>query len=501
MALAAHTVRRTAIYYWRRRSPTALGGKTFLISLQTPDPSTARRLTALVTAESARAFQDMAEGRCDHAGTVDRLRAVIQAELGQPLPVRRPPQAKPQPKSDAQPTVEVYSTSTKAVTARLMAQKRKAGMSEAMILQMTKVFDLFREITGIQDMRLLRQHHLAAFVDALELLPQSYRKSPKDRAKPIRQIIEENKGSAGKGLSVTTINRNLDYLGQLFTKARADGLQSVASLDLGALRQRKTVRDRDERPAFTANDLQSVFAHPVWHGWKDKIRWQEVGTRLVQDGLYWVPLIAALTGARREEIAGLKAEEITVIDGLPAMLLAPNANRGLKTLAASRTLPLHPQLIELGLPDHAARQIAKHGDDADLFPDLRPRNGTGFGDQLEYRFRALVQKQLNGNPEGKVFHSLRHYVATELGRMPAVPEAVRKDVLGHSGGSLTAERYTETAPLAVKLEAIRQLRSSTRGVARARCKARPCIAALRRADGRNRGRRADRPEVDVGVGR
>lgn len=457
MALAAHTVRRSAIYYWRRRSPTSLGGKTFLISLQTPDPTTARRLAALVTAESARAFQDMIEGRCDHAGTVDRLRVVIQAELGQPMPVCRPQQAKPQPKSDAQPRIETYSASTKAVAARLMAQKRKAGMSEAMILQMTKVFDLFREITGVQDMRQLRQHHLAVFVDILEQLPQSYRKSPKDRGKPIRQIIADAKGPEVRRLSATTINRNLDYLGQLFTKARAEGVPSVGNLDLGALRQRKALRERDERPAFTADDVQKLFAHPVWHGWKDKIRWQEPGLQLVQDGLYWVPLIAALTGARREEIAALKAAEITVIDGLPALIIAPNANRGLKSLTAKRDLPLHPQLVDLGLSDYAARQIARHGPQADLFPDLRPRKGTGFGGRLDYRFRKLVQTRLNGNPDGKVFHSLRHYVATQLGRIADLPEAVRKDIMGHAGGSITSERYSETTPLTVKAEAIRQL--------------------------------------------
>ncbi|WP_376873377.1 DUF6538 domain-containing protein [Albirhodobacter sp. R86504] len=433
MALAAHTVRRSAMYYWRRRSPAALGGKTILISLQTPDPNTA----ALMTAESARAFQDMIEGRCDHAGTVDRLRVVIQAELGQPLPFRRPPQAKPQPKPDAQPTVEVYSTSIKAIAARLMAQKRKAGMSEAMIAQMTKVFDLFREITGVQDMRLLRQHHLAAFVDVMEQLPQSYRKSPKDRNKPIRQIVADAKGPEVRRLSVTTINCNLDYLGQLFTKARAEGVPSVGNLDLGALRQRKTLRERDERPAFTAQDVQKLFAHPVWHGWKDKIRWQEPGLRLMQDGLYSAPLIAALTGARREEIAALKAAEITVIDGLSALIIAPNANRGLKSLTAKRDLPLHPQLVDLGLIDHAARQIARHGPQADLFPDLRPREGSRFGGQRDYRFRKVVQTQLDGNPDGKVFHSLRHYTATQLGRIPNLSEAVRKDIMGRSPRSAT----------------------------------------------------------------
>jgi len=181
------------------------------------------------------------------------------------------------------------------------------------------------------------------------------------------------------------------------------------------------------------------------------------GVQLVQDGFYWVPLIAALTDARREEIAALKAAEITVIHGLPALIIAPNANRGLKSFTAKRDLPLHPQLVDIGLSDHAARQIARHGPQADLFPDLRPRKGTGFGGRLDYRFRKLVQTRLDSNPDGKVFHSSRHYVATQLGRIADLPEAVRKDILGHAGGSITSERYSETTPLAVKAEAIGQL--------------------------------------------
>ena len=63
------------------------------------------------------------------------------------------------------------------------------------------------------------------------------------------------------------------------------------------------------------------------------------------------------------------------------------------------------------------------------------------------------------NPEGKVLHSFRHYVATQLGRIEGLREQVRKDILGHAGDSITAERYSETTPLAAKLAALRQLPS------------------------------------------
>jgi integrase len=322
---------------------------------------------------------------------------------------------------------------------------------------MTRVFELFAEATGLADIPELQQAHVAKFVDFLHQLPATYRKSPKDRDKPLSQILAEASGKS-TGLSATTISRNLDYLGQLLTRAKSEGFANATQIDLGSLRPRKTKRDRDERPAFTADDIQRLFGHPVWQGNLPKQKWQEPGPTVSPDGLYWVPMIAALTGARREEIAGLKAADITLIDGMPVIQIAENANRGLKTLASTRTLPLHPQLIELGLVEQAREQLRMRGADADLFPDLRPpQSGTKFGDQLDYRFRLLVQNRLNGNPEGKVFHSLRHYVTTQLGRMSGVPEHVRKDILGHVGADITSERYSERATLAAMAEAIRQL--------------------------------------------
>ncbi|MDQ7263486.1 site-specific integrase [Paracoccus sp. PS-1] len=456
MALAAHLVRRTATYYWRRRLPAALGAKVLLISLRTSDPARARRLGPLVTAESNRAFDDFAAGKADYEAVLAHLQMVIRREsmdlATEAAP--RPAIARSEP-IPARPKADPYGPALKALVGRLMDQKRAQGMSEAQVGQMTKVYGLFSEITGVRDIRQIKQAHIAQFVDVLRQLPPTYRKSPKDAKKPLSQIISENKGPAG--LSTTTINRNLDYLNQLFTKARSEGFANVASLDLSGLRQRKTTRDRDDRPAFTAPDLQKLFLHPVWQGRAGKGRWTEAGTTIIKDGLYWLPIIAALTGARREEIAGLKQDDLQTIDGIPALHIRANANRGLKTLSSARALPLHPQLIELGLLGHAALMAQRSRNQGDLFPDLRRKSGGKFGEAIDYRFRMVVAQQLGDAGHGKVFHSFRHYVATQLGRLSDVKDQTRADILGHAGGSITAERYSEPTPLPIMLNALSKL--------------------------------------------
>ena len=140
----------------------------------------------------------------------------------------------------------------------------------------------------------MRQEHLARFIDVLNQLPKSYRKSPKDRLKTLAQILDAAQGKP-VGVSPTTINRNIDYIGQLLKKARSEGFASVVMLDPGSLRERKSRRDRDQRPVFTLEDIGKIFSHPIWHGWKSKRHWQEPGPNLIRDGLFWVPMIAALS--------------------------------------------------------------------------------------------------------------------------------------------------------------------------------------------------------------
>lgn len=58
----------------------------------------------------------------------------------------------------------LYDPDITALIERLMAQKRKIGISEQMIDQMTKVFRLFAEATEITDIRQIRQAHVAKLI-------------------------------------------------------------------------------------------------------------------------------------------------------------------------------------------------------------------------------------------------------------------------------------------------------------------------------------------------
>jgi integrase len=67
---------------------------------------------------------------------------------------------------------------------------------------------------------------------------------------------------------------------------------------------------------------------------------------------YWLPWLAALSGARIGEVAQLWGSSIGRVDGIDAMQITAAADGGsLKNAVSERSVPIHPALIERGLLD------------------------------------------------------------------------------------------------------------------------------------------------------
>lgn len=121
--------------------------------------------------------------------------------------------------------------------------------------------------------------------------------------------------------------------------------------------------------------------------------------------LYWIPIVSAFTGARREEIAGLLAKNVKVVDGVDCFLI-----EGGKTIDARRVVPIHPTLKALGFMEYA--QKVQTLNEEYLFPHLVDgANGRGknAGRQFAKWLEACGIKE-----NRKVFHSFRHTVITRL---------------------------------------------------------------------------------------
>lgn len=69
----------------------------------------------------------------------------------------------------------------------------------------------------------------------------------------------------------------------------------------------------------------------------------------IGDPLFWAPLIAQHQGMRMEEILQLGPDDFGWNQCIPYLKIQHNIINGLKPLSSARTLPIHPQLIKLGL--------------------------------------------------------------------------------------------------------------------------------------------------------
>ena len=412
------------------------------------------KLMSLLIAGKAATWNRQGEALADIDASADDLwDRASQLLTSEPESPSVPPQLPPAPEVDA----VTLAPDMLAVVSRMNEMKRSEGIEEKTLRQYESFVGPFTTLTGISDVRLIRQTDATGFRAALYKLPKSWGKSPADR----NATREEIMARAAKlppekvGLSIGTINRHLEHLGQIVEWASDEGIAVNPKLKPGKLRRKDTVRDCDEKQAFTVAELRLLFKSPVWTGSKSEYHQTDPGTDIYRNGIYWSPLIGAYTGARREEIAGLAPADIFERDGIPCLSIEDSEVRRIKNISSKRIVPIHSHLIALGFLDFVETARAKG--QAELFPDLREPATGKHGRKLGRRMRQIVNKTFGTEGAGLSFHSLRHYVQGTLEHVPEVTDKVLRDIVGHEGKDTHERTYSKPTPPAVLQAAIERL--------------------------------------------
>lgn len=448
MPIATHVIRRGSYYSWRRKS----GGIVIQLSLGTSCPKAARRIAVLITAASEGVWDDMIGQKITQEQAIAAIRGSM---MGGGLLAAAVGHTAPSSVQEERLEVAGVDPSVTAVAARLTAVQLRTGAANAESCEsIRKCAALVEEATGVTDIRDLRQHHVVWLLDLLDRLPVSYRKSSRERDMSLESIAKKAEAEGKEvGLSVATINRTLAHFAQIVKRADNEGLAINAKLKPTALRRKRTKKSRADRLAFTADHLKAIFTGPVWQGCLNVARRHRPGHQIIRDGLYWLPLVAAYTGARREEIAGLRPSDVRKVDGIWCISIEENEHRSVKTEAGTRIIPIHPHLLELGI-----LECAKQDGDL-LFPSLyRKSPGAALGDCIDYNWRHVLKHRL---PEAdlarRCFHSFRHSVIDQLEAMDDVRDRTIKAIIGHAPDSITSKIYGSEATPAAMLKAIERL--------------------------------------------
>jgi integrase len=146
---------------------------------------------------------------------------------------------------------------------------------------------------------------------------------------------------------------------------------------------------------------------------------------------YWLPLLALFTGARKGELAKLRAKDVAKDDATGCYMLSitedKQEGKSLKTASSWRTVPVHPELTRLGFLDLV--EAAKVRGDADwLLPTVSTARALGTWGE---RFGRTLEKLGIGDRKG--MHSFRHCFKDAL-RAAGVSEDLSDALTGHSGG-------------------------------------------------------------------
>ncbi|RZK00016.1 MAG: site-specific integrase [Novosphingobium sp.] len=313
----------------------------------------------------------------------------------------------------------------------------------------------------------MQQDDLDRFVALLDRLPaRSHHKCERHKDMTLEEICDEADEmlKAGKlspdeiGLMPPTTNRHFRFLRSLCEWVRKRAPQ-MAELNWDSYIFADDRDSRDQRPAFTPAQGQEMFTLPIWTGCDGADRRNHPGPYIFHDAGYWLPLMCWYSGARREEIAKLMTADVLLEDDVPYLNIAVTASGRLKNARSVRIIPIHGELLRLGLLDYV-EAIRNEGYQI-LFPDLLP--GTSrqrMGDVYYKRYWRSVAKHLPFLQPGQALHSHRHMVSTQLKDAEVFPEK-RNDLLGHGSKNPMADRYSKATRLRKLIKIVQRIPVTT----------------------------------------
>ncbi|MEQ6437488.1 DUF6538 domain-containing protein [Comamonas sp. w2-DMI] len=274
--------------------------------------------------------------------------------------------------------------------------------------------------------------------------PLYVKRMDRDQGDSFRSWLQE----PDRGISKKTARDRLTAIKSLLVYAYRDlGLidkQPWEGLDIKAPKT-------PTRRSWKEEELQRLFGQPLFQTYDTP-----KGSKGGSDAAYWIPLLGLYTGARIGELAQLRTTDITDEDGTPVLRITDEDGKRLKTDASRRSIPIHPELIRLGLLEYA-EAVRKAGHES-LWPILGmhpERPGLNISNWFgQYRRGiGLTEKY----PD---FHSFRHLVRTRMSK-GKIPEKVQDAITGHETQGSTGTRVYQGIDLEDRLEAIQSLSYSS----------------------------------------
>lgn len=320
-------------------------------------------------------------------------------------------EGEPQPPEQIVPAPELENSAGMTV-AQMIASFRSEREFGETDKKYKRVFQVLTELVGPDKLiASISRSDCIQIREFLRRLPAHTSKKPQWRELTLRQIAAslsaEDEPMAGK-----TLGTHMSNLAAVFNWAKAAG--HIAVNPASGLSEK--ARPKVKRRGFEVDELRTIFEAVRPH-------------RLNRPERYWVPLLAAFTGARANELCQLYVEDVLRIEDVACLSFTLHDTSGrlrrdvrLKTEASERLVPLHKAVLDAGFLAFVEQQ--KRAGEARLFPRLRLGANKRYSDAISRWFGPFLDGVGYSEPN-LVFHSFRHAFANACRRAQVGDEAAR----------------------------------------------------------------------------
>jgi len=294
------------------------------------------------------------------------------------------------------------------------------------IAQYRSQLSVLKEACG-PDTRLstIKRAQARKLFEALTCLPPGAAQHPALAGLSVFDAAQESRRLRLKPMSPKTVNNYFTLYRSIFKHESRFGSLKENPFALMSIRTAKT---GGEDRAFTEEELQLILSAPIFMGCRGRSRPFDTGTFLLDDWRFWAPLIAVTSGARIGEIAQLRPEDVSEVNGVWVFDFNDDGLKKLKAAASRRKVPVHDELLRLGLLSLRDRQRSSGNSSLlGISPRLNGNAGAGPGNWLRERF---LPKVLSTKRAGTGFHAFRHAWITAA-RQAGVTREIRDRLSGH----------------------------------------------------------------------
>ena len=342
------------------------------------------------------------------------------------------------------------------LASELLAKFLKAktpGWSKATAIQMNGMCGTFVELMGDPALSEIDGAMMLRYRECLQTLPVGLdRIKRRFKVELLSDLIAVASREKLETMSGRRADEYLSKVSEFFGWGKRKGFLPDNPAAGSVERRKKTKRNQDDRHEFTQENLTRIFS-AIWFQTGKGEKTSGKTYRDFQPFYYWLPLLALYTGGRLNELCQLSIADIRRTEAGTWFVdfnedesgYIDEPSKHLKTVNSQRKVPLHPELVGLGLPDYvAALQGAGY---ERLFPELKFNPVKGYGKQAGQWFNErFLGDKLKMPRDGKqTIHSFRHNFVTRLNRLePRLSEFTINQLSGHERGkTMSGNRYNK----------------------------------------------------------